>query len=196
MDPNFTNENVLLLSKALLIIVLGILVGFILKHIIRKIIDRGILKPVFKKDIKSYETTNKINRILTEIMQWAIIILPLNYALEMLELSILSDIVSYILKEIPHLAIAAIIIAIGVFGGKLAADKIRHLGLEKKEEVGLIIETVIIIAFILTALEFLGINATALLELYRVILYILAAMIVIFLLKPDIFGKKDPKKKR
>ena|SRR3989338_6755233 len=186
------NENVYLVGKAILILVLGILIGFFAKYVLRKLADKLILKKLFKKDISTYETSSLINKVITEIIQWIIIVIALNEALTLLNFNLLSKASSLIIAEIPNIVIFVALLAAGLLIAKLIASKVRaSKDIERKEEISFIIEIVIVAAFGLAAFEFIGIKATALLELFKVILYVIAVLIVLLLIRPNLF--KNPK---
>ncbi len=192
------NSNILLIAKALIIIALGILIGYIGKFLIRKFIDKFILKQIFKKDLSAYEVADVINKIFTEIIQWTVILLMLNYSLVMLNFNLLTSIFSFIISEIPKIVLFLGIISAGFLIAKLITTRIRAKDISNAEEVGFAIEFVIITAFALTALEFIGIKATALIELFKVILYAIAIIIIVLVFRPDMLKSKHkrPDKKR
>lgn len=185
------NLNILLIAKAAVIIILGILVGFIFKKIIFKIIDSFILKKIFKKDLNSYETSSLINRIFVEIICWAIIIIFVNYGLNILKINLLTNLFIIINREIPKFLIFVTIIVIGLVLSKLVSSYIKSKHIDKKEEISTVAEIVIIIAFVLSAIEYLGIRASAVLELYRAFLYLLIALIVLLAFKPEFLKKNN-----
>ncbi len=189
------NGNLLNLGKAIIYIVFGVLLGFITKSLLRKTVDNLILKKLFKKDINVYERSSLINKILTEIIQWMIIIVIINQALLLFEFNFISNAVYYIISEIPQMVIFIVIISVGIMISKIISSNIQKRDIEKKEEISLISELVILTAFVFSAFEFLGIKATALIELYKAILYLIVAIIIIFFIKYELFTKHKKKKK-
>ncbi len=183
------NANILLIAKALIIIALGVLIGYIFKFLIRDFINKLVLKKIFKRDISAYETAAMINKVFTEIIQWTIILLLLNYSLTMLNFDLLSRMFSFIIAEIPKIIFFLGIISAGLLIAKLVSTRIKNKDIEKKEEISFIIEIMIIAAFALTALEFIGIKATALVELFKVVLYTIAVIIILIIFKPNILKK-------
>ena len=192
----YANSEILLIAKAILIAVLGVFIGYILKYLLRKGIDTCILKKIFKEDASTYETSVTINRVFTEMIQWLIILAFLNHSLTILGFNFLSRAFEYIIADIPKIAIFVAIIAIGFLFSKLVVSRIRDREIENKTEIITLVEIIIIAAFLLTALEFIGVRATALIELYKVILYIIGILIVLFIIKPDIFKKPNKKKSK
>ena len=194
-DILLSNENVFLLGKALIIAAAGVLLGFVFKGLLRKIIDIFVLKRLFRKDVQTYDTSVIINKVFTEIIQWTIVIAAVNYSLVILNFNLLANAFTFILSELPKIILFALIIAAGLLVAKIVSTKIRKRDIERKEELVLIVESVIVAAFGLTALEFIGIKATALIELFKIILYILAVIIIITLIRPDLFAKSVKKRK-
>jgi hypothetical protein len=187
------SAEVLLIGKAILIAILGVFLGFISKIIIKKAVDKGILKKLFK-DAHTYGTVSMINTIFAEALQWIIIVGFVNYSLTMLGFNFLSIGLEYIITNIPRIAGFAFIISAGFIISKLITARIQEQNIENKNEITTLTEIIIIAAFFLTSLEFIGITATALVELYKVILYIIGAILII--VKPNIFENKSSKKKK
>ena len=179
------NQRILVLETAALVVALGVLIGYILKKSINKAIDIFILKRLFKKDLSVYETSSIMNKILTEIIQWSIILLSVHYALIMIKFDLFSNILSLITIELPKIIVFVFIIFVGILLSKISANWIKSKNIKNKEEISIIAEFVITAAFILTSLEYIGLIATALLELYKVLLYVLAALIIILIVKPE-----------
>ncbi len=190
LEKIFTaNIDTILISKAIAIIAVGILTAYLLKHAIRKILDKVILKKLFKKSINTYETSKTLVNVITEILQWTLIAIMVNYSLVLLNFNFLASTFSFIVKEIPKISIFTAIIVSGIIISKIISEKIKKSSTRNKEEISLIIEIVVSAAFILSALEYIGIRATAILELFKVILYILAAIIIIIIIRPNTFKK-------
>ena len=190
------DSNILLIAKALFIIVIGVFAGYILKVLIKKLMDKLILKKIFKKDLSAYETSTIIVRIFAEIIQWTIILLLANYALVMLNFDLLSRVSSFIISEIPRISLFLGIIAAGLIISKLISSRIKNKGITNAEEISFVTELIIIAAFTLTALEFIGIKATALIELFKAILYAVVIILVILIIRPDILKSQPKPKKR
>ncbi|MDP1695399.1 MAG: hypothetical protein Q8L29_00605 [archaeon] len=192
-NESLLNPNILLIAKALIIIALSILIGYIGKFLLRKFIDKFILIRVFKKDLSAYEVAKIINKVFTEIIQWMIILLALNYSLVMFNFNLLTNIFSFIISEIPKIVLFLGIISAGLLIAKLITSRIKYKEISNAEEVSFAIEFVVISAFALTALEFIGIKATALIELFKVILYAIAVIIIILVFRPDMLKSKQKK---
>jgi len=178
------------ISKAVLAITLGVLIGFILKKSVYKIIDSFLLKKIFKKDLSAYETSSIMNRILTEIIQWSIILLAFHYALVIIQIDLFTNIFMLATAELPRILIFILIIFIGILFSKVSATWIKSKNIKNKEEISTILELVISTAFILSSLEYVGVKATALIELFKVILYTLAVLIIILIVKPELIIRK------
>lgn len=182
------SAEVLLVGKAILIAILGVLIGFISKYVVRKIIDKGVLKKIFK-DASTYETSAVINNIFTAALMWIIIIGFFNYAITMLGFNFLTNALGYIIANIPKIAIFIIIVFGGFLVAKIVTARIKNQDIENKNEIVTLTELIILSAFLLTALEFIGVRATALIELYKVILYVIGVILVLLLINPKFFEK-------
>jgi len=195
MVESYINGEVILIAKAIIIALLGVLFGFIGKHLIRRGIDVGILKKLFKEDVSTYDVAVLINKTFTEVLQWVIILGFFNYSLTILGFNFLTKVFEYIIADAPKIAGFIIIIAGGFLLARLVVSRIKEREIEHKNEITTLVEMIIIAAFILTALELIGVRATALIELYKVVLYIIGILIVLLIIKPDLFEKKSNKKK-
>lgn len=190
----YGDQEIILIGKAILITIIGILIGFITKFVLRKKIDKLILKKIFKSDISTYETSKIINKILTETLQWIIIVVLFNYSLRLLGFDFLNNFFSYIVSDIQKISIFIIILVVGILVSKFISSKIKEKNVDYKDELSAVLEIIIMSAFVLTALEFIGIRATALTELYKVILYIIGIIVILIIVKPSLFKKKKNKK--
>lgn len=190
------DDQIILLAKALILIFSGILLGFVIKKALVKLADSYILKRMFGKDVSTYEVSIRITKIIGLIIQISILLLFINYAFVLLDFNIISQIFSYIIADIPKISVFIIIILAGFLISKLVAGQIKKKNIHKKEEIALIVEFIIISAFFLTSVEFIGLKATALIELFKVFLYIIAATIVIIILKPDFFENQKKTNKK
>ena len=190
MDLTPDNLDFLQIGNAVFVSILGIFIGFIAKLLLRKGIDSYFLKKVFKNP-RTYETTAIINKVFTEVVQWLIIIGFINYSMKGLGFRFLEGVIQYgSLNSIPIFGFIAIVV-MGILVSEFIMSKINAQDIENKEEIKTLTQLVILTAFILTALEFIGIKATAITELYKVILYIIGAIVVIFILNPKFLkGKK------
>ncbi len=189
------DTNILLIGKVLLIAVLGVLVAYVCKNLLRIGMDKFILKKIFRRDLNTYETSLTITKIFTEILQWIMILLVADYALSLLDFDIISQAFSFIIGKIPQGIIFLAIVSVGILAAKMSSSFINQKDLDKKQEIGSIVEIIIITAFLLSALEYVGVKATALVELYKVILYIIGVIIVLLVIKPEIFEKSKKFKK-
>jgi len=189
------NQEIILIGKAVLIAILGVFIAFIVKYLVRTSIDKGILKKLFK-EAHMYETSSLINKIFTEALQWIIIIGFFNYSLTLLNFNFLSDALVYVIANVPKISIFLFIIVAGIFLSKLITSRINEQDIENKNEIIALTELVIIAGAILTSFEFIGITATALVELYKVILYVIGVVIVLLIINPKFFEKSKQTKKK
>jgi len=189
------NEEVLLIGQAIIIAILGVFIGYTLKYLLRKGIDKMILKKIFK-DAHTYESSVIINKVLTEAFQWIVIIGALNYSLTLLGFNFLSRALEYFISDIPRIAVFVFIVVAGVLIAKIITSRIREQDIENKNEIITLAELVIMAAFFLTALEYIGVKATALVVLYAAIVFVIAVIIVLIIINPKILKKSESKKQK
>ncbi len=106
----------------------------------------------------------------------------------------MSDFIEYIILDISRIIGFILIIAAGFLISKMVVSKVKNRDIKNENEIITLLEIIILAAFFLTALEFIGVKATALIELYKVILYMLGALIIILIIKPNIFKEYNKKK--
>lgn len=189
------DEKILLLAKASILVVLGILIGYLMNKALLKLIDFNVLKKMFGKDVPTYETSIKITKVICLIIQLSILLLFINYAFVLLSFNLISNAFSYILAEIPKISLFILLILSGFLIAKIIAGQIKRKHIRKKEEIALVVEFIIISAFFLTGLEYIGLKATAMIELFKIMLYVIAATIIILIIKPDFFENQRKSKK-
>lgn len=194
MVPLQYNAEVLIIGKAILIAILGILVAFLVKIILRAGLDKFILRKIFK-DKHTYSTLSTMNKVFTEVIQWIIIIWAINTSLIMLEFNFLSKALEFVIANIPQIAGFILIIVVGIIIARLVTARIKEQDIENANEIITLVDLIIIAAFFLTALEFVGVKATALVELYKVILYIIGVIIVLLIINPSFLEKHKKTKK-
>jgi len=188
-------ETALLFIKIAAFIIAGLLLGIGGKVFIRTYLQKKFLKKVLQNEPSVYNHVSLLIRMFTESFQWIVILLFLNYALLQLDIKFLNTIFLFMENNISTIISFIAIIVIGIIISKVVAARIKYKEIQNSEQISLVAETIILFAFILTGLELIGIKATALSDLYRVILYVIGAIIVVITSVSFIRGKKTTKKK-
>ena len=187
-------ETFFTLGRAVLLAFAGVVIGFLLKFYLRRLIDKGILKKTIK-DGSLYDTSSLFNKIFTSLLQWLIILIFLDRAFLILGYNFFSGALTYLVQNGSAIVGFILISGAGILLSKIISSVIKKRDIDHKWEIVTIAEIIIVSAFILTAFEFIGIKATALIELYKVILYIMGALILILIINPKMLQQQTKPKK-
>ncbi|MFA6533121.1 MAG: hypothetical protein WCT22_03960 [Patescibacteria group bacterium] len=115
------------LFGGLLILIVGLLIGGIVKHLIVTIVTFSKIDLLFHKTkLIKKEEVNMWTEILSEILKWMLIIVFLVPALEVWGLSRATTVVNEILFYLPNVVVAVVIAFVGILASNLTADLVRH----------------------------------------------------------------------
>jgi len=179
--------------KVVIIIVLGVVLGWFSKFFIKKVAKNVVYPGVRRGSPKSYKRTVSGVNLSAEIVQWAIILVFIFQALAVLNISLFGDILDNAAVFIPKIAIAVIVFIIGLLVTGILARNIENSGVIGSAVVAKIFTIVFISATILSALEIVGIRLTPFLYIFAFGLFgiVLAVALAIGIglglaLKPEI----------
>jgi len=115
------------LFGGLIILIIGLLIGGIVKHIIMSILAFLKIENVFEKARLFKKQEVKIwEEVLVEILKWALIIVFLIPALEVWGLNQATQVLNQFLFYLPNVIVAVVIAFVGLLAANLAADLVRH----------------------------------------------------------------------
>ncbi len=115
------------LFGGLIILVVGLLIGSIVKHLILTVVTFSKIDLLFHKTrLIKKEEVNIWTEILSEILKWMLIIVFLIPALEVWGLSRATTVVNQILFYLPNVVVAVVIAFVGILASNLTADLVRH----------------------------------------------------------------------
>ncbi|MEK7598065.1 MAG: hypothetical protein AAB441_05500 [Patescibacteria group bacterium] len=111
----------------LLILIVGLLIGSIVKQLILTVVTFSKIDLLFHKTkLIKKEEVNVWTGILSEILKWMLIIVFLVPALEVWGLSEATTVVNQILFYLPNVVVAVVIAFVGILASNLTADLVRH----------------------------------------------------------------------
>ena len=115
------------LFGGLLILIVGFLIGGIVKQLIMTVVTFAKIDLLFHKTklIKKEEVTIW-TEVLSEILKWMLIVVFLVPALEVWGLSRATTVVNQILFYLPNVVVAVVIAFIGILASNLTSDLVRH----------------------------------------------------------------------
>lgn len=168
------NENIL--YPALLIIS-----GIITSTIVIIFLTRFSNK--ITKFFELYPESRGILSISLKIICWfiglIIFFIFLRWALIMLNREFTKNFVENIITTSPKYILAVVIIILGVYTSRLIREKSKDYQFEFKERMLLVIDLIIQMTFIFTALYSIGVNMVFFLEFYKLLLWIIGAIVVL-----------------
>ena len=115
------------LFGGLLILIVGFLIGGIVKQLIMTVVTFTKIDLLFHKTklIKKEEVTIW-TEVLSEILKWMLIVVFLVPALEVWGLSRATTVVNQILFYLPNVVVAVVIAFVGLLAANLVSDLVRH----------------------------------------------------------------------
>ncbi len=115
------------LFGGILILVVGLLIGSIVKQLILTVVTFSKIDLLFHKTkLIKKEEVNIWTEVLSEILKWMLIIVFLVPALEVWGLSRATAVVNQILFYLPNVVVAVVIAFVGILAANLTSDLIRH----------------------------------------------------------------------
>lgn len=115
------------LFGGLLILVVGLLIGSIVKKLIMTVVTFSKIDLLFHRTkLIKKEEVNIWAEVLSEILKWMLIIVFLIPALEVWGLSRASIVVNQILFYLPNVVVAVVIAFVGILASNLTSDLVRH----------------------------------------------------------------------
>lgn len=115
------------LLGGLLILIIGLLIGGIVKHVLISLLGFLRVESLFERAKLLKKTEVKIwEDVLVEILKWALIIVFLIPALEVWGLSQATVFLNQFLLYLPNVIVAVIIGFVGLLSANLVSDLVRH----------------------------------------------------------------------
>jgi len=115
------------LFGGLLILIVGLLIGSIVKQVIVTVVTFAKIDVLFHKTKLIKKEEVKIwTEVLSEILKWMLIIVFLVPALEVWGLSRATTVVNQILFYLPNVVAAVVIAFVGILASNLTSDLVRH----------------------------------------------------------------------
>ncbi len=150
------------LFGGLLILIVGLLIGGVVKQLILTIVTFSKIDLLFHKTkLIKKEEVNIWTEVLSEILKWMLIIVFLVPALEVWGLSRATTVVNQILFYLPNVVVAVVIAFVGILSSNLTSDLVRHsvktMGSTASNSLAVFTRGVIMFFTILVVLNQLGV---------------------------------------
>ena len=159
------------------LIVSGILISTLVIIVLTRFSNR------ITKFFELYPESRGILGISLKIISWfiglVIFLIFLRLALIMLNKEFTKNFVENIIIASPKYILAIVIILLGFYASRLIRERSKDHQFEFKERMLLVMDLIIQMTFIFTALYSIGVNMVFFLEFYKVILWIIGAIVAL-----------------
>ena len=159
------------------LIVSGILISTLVIIVLTRFFNR------ITKFFELYPESKGILSISLKIISWfiglVIFLIFLRLALIMLNKEFTKNFVENIIIASPKYILAIVIILLGFYASRLIRERSKDHQFEFKERMLLVMDLIIQMTFIFTALYSIGVNMVFFLEFYKVILWIIGAIVAL-----------------
>lgn len=169
--------------SVIILLVIGYLLGLIIGHAIRVILQKaGLDRWLHKGELSRAIGKTHLSSVLGELVKWYIFIIFLQTSVELLDLGGLSDILSVFVNWLPNLLIAIIVVMFGMVLAHYvelrvtAHSKVRGVTITSK-----ILKWVIIFMVVLIALRQIGVEVGILENAFLLVIGALAIGIALAL---------------
>lgn len=154
------------LIASIFIFLVGVIIAVIVRNILVRILnaislEKNLANTGIPESLKKADSTLSVTVLLGEFVRWAVILVFLIPAFNQLGLNEVNVVIRAMLGYIPSVAIAVVIVTVGVVFAKIARDFVTatasSLGKQTARTVGQIARWAIIIFALLAALTQLGV---------------------------------------
>jgi len=159
------------------LIVLGILIASLMLIFLTRVSNKIL------KMFQLYPESKGILVMSFKFISWfisaAIFLLFLRFALKIWGLDFTLSIVEAVLIASPKYIIAVLVILCGFYVSRIIREKSKDYDFEYRNRILLIIDLIIHMTFVFTALYSIGVDLTFFLEFYKIVLFVIGAIVVL-----------------
>lgn len=157
---------------ALLLLILGYFIGWAIGHAVRWLLEKAGLDDAVKRSHVTKEAGHThIPNLLGELTKWFVFLIFLRYAVGVLNLSAISDLLGQFVQWLPHVLIALIIFFVGVALAHYVGIKIReHTKMRGMLIIAGLVRVVILYLVLVIGLSQLGLDVTVLQNAFLILL--------------------------
>jgi hypothetical protein len=193
------------LSFSLIIIFLGIFVALISYLLIDRLVRHIIRKMLKKKTHVLASILDNATRITAILVSLFIFLLSVAYVIGKVDIE--ASLAESMINMLPKAFIIVLMLVVSFVIVQIIRNIFRRLRYKHIEIISLFLQSMIVIASILTILQYIGIQATPFFEIFRVILYTIGLTIALSLgisiglsikdkMEWFLFGKEEKTQKR
>ena len=170
------NENILYPS---LLIISGILVSTVVIIFLTRLFHK------VTKLLELYPESKGIISISLKIISWFIggivFFIFLRWALIVLNLEFTKNLIENMITAFPRYILAAFLIVLGFYVSRIIKERSKDYRFEYKERVFLVVDLIIHMTFVFTALFSIGVNMSFFLEFYKILLWVIGAIVALII---------------
>ncbi len=112
---------------AIVIFIIGVVIAIILRNLLVRLLnvigfEKALSSTGIPEALKKADTTLTVTKLLGELVRWLVILVFLGPAVQQLGLDQVNDSIQSLIKYIPNVVVAVIIVAVGSVIAKLARD--------------------------------------------------------------------------
>ena len=161
----------------ILLIVAGILVSTLVVIVLTRFSNRIV------KLFELYPESRLILRISLKLISWflglIIFLIFTRLALRILNLDFTMKITEEVIKLAPRYILAALLVLAGFYATRLIGERSKDYKFELKGRILLIVNFIVHMTFIFTALYTIGVDITFFLEFYKVVLWVIGGIVAL-----------------
>ena len=160
-----------------LLIISGILISVVVLIFLNRVSNKII------RLFDLYPESKGILKIALKVISWFICLIIfsifLRWALVMLNLEFTKGLIESVITSSPKYILAVVILILGFYASRLIRERSKDYHFEFKERMLLVMDLIIHMTFIFTALYSIGVKMEFFLEFYKVLLWIIGAIIAL-----------------
>jgi len=162
-----------------LLLVVGVLIASITLIFLNKGSNR------IMRFFELYPESRNILKISLRFISWFISLIAFliffRWALVVLDLEFTKTLVEDLLKALPKYIVAIVIVLLGVYTSRLIRERSKDYNFEFKNRMFVVIDFIVHMTFIFTALYSIGVNMLFFVEFYKVILWIIGSIVALII---------------
>lgn len=156
---------------ALLILILGYCVAYLLGHGTKWLLDKIISKPLREAELSKAVGHTNVASLIGELVKWFVFIVFLNVAVDILQLNVLSDLLASFVAWLPNVLVAVMVFFAGVALAHYIDMKIKeHTRMKGMIALSGVLKVVVVFLAVLIGLEQVGVNVGVLQSSFLIIL--------------------------
>jgi len=157
------------LIAAIIIIIIGWIIGKVIRHIVVKILQGAKLDQWLEDhDLESALGGKSLSELLGSLLKWWIVILFLAQAAALVNLSVLQNFAYLLVSWVPALIGAMLVIITALIIGKYINNRVKQTKHKYSKTLGMVLEFLIAYFGVVIGLQTVGFDVTILIDAFRI----------------------------